>query len=106
MDAARWITLIALTLFLMEGFTLSVFPTQFKEFLLQTDPRHAADGAGRNRDRREPDRRHPGELRFSLAANVAVSNRGTQRSAGLSTKPEAEARAAGSYAESPAAGQS
>ncbi|HVU86961.1 MAG TPA: hypothetical protein VHD36_06555 [Pirellulales bacterium] len=39
MDAARWITLIALTLFLMEGFTLSVFPTQFKEFLVQTDPR-------------------------------------------------------------------
>jgi hypothetical protein len=39
MDAARWITLLALTLFLMEGFTLSVFPTQFKEFLMQTDPR-------------------------------------------------------------------
>jgi uncharacterized protein YjeT (DUF2065 family) len=39
MDIARWVTLIALTLFLVEGFTLSVFPTQFKEFLAQVDPR-------------------------------------------------------------------
>ncbi|HEY1602300.1 MAG TPA: hypothetical protein VGG64_22050 [Pirellulales bacterium] len=39
MDVARWVTLIALTLFLVEGFTLSVFPTQFKEFLAQADPR-------------------------------------------------------------------
>jgi hypothetical protein len=39
MDVARWITLMALTLFLLEGFTLSVFPTQFKEFLIQADPR-------------------------------------------------------------------
>ncbi|MES1213514.1 MAG: hypothetical protein ABUL64_02925 [Singulisphaera sp.] len=39
MDVARWVTLTALTLFLMEGFALSVFPTQFKEFLVQADPR-------------------------------------------------------------------
>jgi hypothetical protein len=39
MDVARWMTLMALTLFLMEGFTLSVFPVQFKEFLAQVDPR-------------------------------------------------------------------
>ncbi len=39
MDVARWVTLIALTLFLVEGFTLSVFPLQFKEFLVQADPR-------------------------------------------------------------------
>jgi len=39
MDIAHWVTLIALTLFLMEGFTLSVFPAQFQEFLTQADPR-------------------------------------------------------------------
>ncbi len=39
MDAIRWITLLALTLILAEGFTLSVFPAQFKEFLLHADPR-------------------------------------------------------------------
>jgi hypothetical protein len=39
MDVAHWVTLIALTLFLAEGFTLSVFPTQFKEFLVEVDPR-------------------------------------------------------------------
>jgi len=39
MDFARWITLIALTIFLAEGFTLSVFPAQFKQFLIEADPR-------------------------------------------------------------------
>jgi hypothetical protein len=39
MDIARWITMFALTLFLAEGFTLSIFPNQFREFLVQADPR-------------------------------------------------------------------
>ena len=39
MNVAHWLTLTALTLFLAEGFTLSVFPTQFKQFLLEVDPR-------------------------------------------------------------------
>ena len=39
MDPVRWIMVLALTLFLAEGFTLSVFPTQFREFLLEMDPR-------------------------------------------------------------------
>lgn len=39
MDVARWATLIALTLFFAEGFTLSVFPAQFKQFLIEADPR-------------------------------------------------------------------
>jgi hypothetical protein len=39
MNVVHWITLTALTLFLAEGFTLSVFPTQFKEFLIEADPR-------------------------------------------------------------------
>ncbi len=39
MDVARWVTLAALTLFLAEGFTLSVFPIPFKQFLAEADPR-------------------------------------------------------------------
>lgn len=39
MDVARWIMLAALTLFLAEGFTLSIFPAQFKQFLTEADPR-------------------------------------------------------------------
>jgi hypothetical protein len=39
MEPARWITIIALTLFLAEGFALTVFPRQFKEFLIEADPR-------------------------------------------------------------------
>jgi uncharacterized protein YjeT (DUF2065 family) len=39
MDPAHWITLVALTLFLVEGFTLSVFPVQFQEMLKQMEPR-------------------------------------------------------------------
>ena len=39
MDPARWITVIALTFFLAEGFTLSVFPRQFQELMQDVDPR-------------------------------------------------------------------
>jgi hypothetical protein len=39
MDPARWITVIALTFFLAEGFTLSVFPRQFQELMQEVDPR-------------------------------------------------------------------
>ena len=39
MDASRWLTLMALSLLLAEGFTLSVFPRQFKELLTEADPR-------------------------------------------------------------------
>lgn len=39
MDAVRWLTMLALTLFLAEGFALSVFPVQFKEFLQEIEPR-------------------------------------------------------------------
>lgn len=39
MDAGRWLTVIALSLLLAEGFALSVFPRQFKELLTEADPR-------------------------------------------------------------------
>jgi hypothetical protein len=39
MEPARWITILALTLFLAEGFALTVFPRQFKAFLVESDPR-------------------------------------------------------------------
>ena len=39
MDAARWLTVMALSLLLAEGFTLSVFPQQFKTLLVEADPR-------------------------------------------------------------------
>jgi hypothetical protein len=39
MDAARWLTVMALSLLLAEGFTLSVFPQQFKNLLVEADPR-------------------------------------------------------------------
>lgn len=39
MDLARWCTLFALTVLLAEGFTLSLFPEQFKAMLSQADPR-------------------------------------------------------------------
>jgi len=39
-DPVRLIMLVALTLFLAEGFTLSVFPAQFKEFLMEVEPRY------------------------------------------------------------------
>ncbi|HUY35200.1 MAG TPA: hypothetical protein VMV69_20815 [Pirellulales bacterium] len=39
MNPTQWMTVMGLTLFLVEGFTLSVFPRQFKEFLAEADPR-------------------------------------------------------------------
>lgn len=39
MEPVRWMMVIGLTLFLVEGFTLSVFPAQFKELLVQMEPR-------------------------------------------------------------------
>lgn len=39
MEPAEWLTVMALTLFLAEGFALTVFPRQFKEFLIEADPR-------------------------------------------------------------------
>jgi uncharacterized protein YjeT (DUF2065 family) len=39
MDPGRWITLAALSLFLVEGFALAVFPHQFKQLLIEADPR-------------------------------------------------------------------
>jgi hypothetical protein len=39
MNSTQWMTVMGLTLFLVEGFTLSVFPRQFKEFLTEADPR-------------------------------------------------------------------
>jgi uncharacterized protein YjeT (DUF2065 family) len=39
MDAGRWLTIVALSLLLAEGFALSVFPRQFKELLTEADPR-------------------------------------------------------------------
>ncbi len=39
MDGARWITVLALTILLVEGVTLSFFPRQFKELLTESDPR-------------------------------------------------------------------
>ena len=39
MSPAGWIVVIALTLFLAEGFTLSVFPRQFQEMMQNVDPR-------------------------------------------------------------------
>jgi hypothetical protein len=39
MDTAHTVTVLALTLFLFEGFTLSVFPTQLQNLLAEADPR-------------------------------------------------------------------
>lgn len=39
MDPARWLTVMALSLLLAEGFILSVFPRQFKELLTEADPK-------------------------------------------------------------------
>jgi len=39
MDATRWLTVMALSLLLAEGFALSVFPRQFKELMIDVDPR-------------------------------------------------------------------
>ncbi len=39
MDAVRWIMVLALALFLAEGFALSVFPVQFRDLVSQLDAR-------------------------------------------------------------------
>lgn len=39
MELLRLFMLIALTLFLVEGFVLAVFPAQFKEFMSEANPR-------------------------------------------------------------------
>lgn len=39
MDPIRWIMLVALSLFLAEGFALSVFPGPIKELISQLEPR-------------------------------------------------------------------
>jgi hypothetical protein len=39
MDPIRWIMLIALSLFLAEGFALSVFPAQFRDLISQLEPK-------------------------------------------------------------------
>ncbi len=39
MDVIRWMTLLALSIFLAEGFTLSMFPAQFQQFLTTADPK-------------------------------------------------------------------
>jgi uncharacterized protein YjeT (DUF2065 family) len=39
MEPFRWVTFGVLTLFLLEGFVLSVFPQQFKQMLSEAEPR-------------------------------------------------------------------
>ena len=39
MNVPRVITILALTLLLAEGFALSVFPVQFKQMLVEANPR-------------------------------------------------------------------
>lgn len=39
MEISRWMMVGALSLFLAEGFALSVFPAQCRAFLLEADPR-------------------------------------------------------------------
>lgn len=39
MPLAHYVAVITLAVLLVEGFLLSVFPTQFRDFLAQTDPR-------------------------------------------------------------------
>ena len=39
MDASRWLTVMALSFLLAEGFALSVFPRQFKELMTEADPK-------------------------------------------------------------------
>lgn len=45
MEPIRWIMLVALGLFLAEGFALSVFPVQFRDLVSQLEPR-ALQAAG------------------------------------------------------------
>jgi uncharacterized protein YjeT (DUF2065 family) len=44
-EPLRVIMILALSVFLVEGFALSVFPAQFKQLLLDADPR-ALQAAG------------------------------------------------------------
>ena len=39
MDAVRWISLVAVTLLLAEGFALSLFPEQIRRLLTESDSR-------------------------------------------------------------------
>jgi|DewCreStandDraft_4_1066084.scaffolds.fasta_scaffold217920_1 hypothetical protein len=39
MPWAHYIAVFTLSLLLVEGFILSVFPSQFRDFLIETDPR-------------------------------------------------------------------
>lgn len=39
MEPLRWIMIAALTVFLAEGFALSVFPVQFRDQVAQLDPK-------------------------------------------------------------------
>ena len=39
MDLVRWLTLAALSMFLLEGFALSVFPQQFQQLLATAEQR-------------------------------------------------------------------
>jgi len=39
MNNAQWVTAIATTIFLLEGFVLSVFPEQFKQMVAEADPK-------------------------------------------------------------------
>jgi|GEM_PF-3211340 len=39
MEPLRWVSVAVLTLFLLEGFVLSVFPEQFKAMLSEAEPR-------------------------------------------------------------------
>ncbi|MGC3970675.1 MAG: hypothetical protein QM775_26060 [Pirellulales bacterium] len=39
MDWVRWMTLAALSGFLLEGFVLTVFPQQFQQLLANAEPR-------------------------------------------------------------------
>jgi len=39
MSSIQWVTATAVTIFLLEGFVLSVFPEQFKQLLAEADPR-------------------------------------------------------------------
>jgi hypothetical protein len=38
MNPTQWMTVVGLSLFLAEGFALSVFPRQFKQMLVEAEP--------------------------------------------------------------------
>jgi uncharacterized protein YjeT (DUF2065 family) len=39
MEPLRWVSVGVLSLFLLEGFVLSVFPEQFKQMMSEAEPR-------------------------------------------------------------------